>query len=160
MIAASRPTKKPTISGGITEFAFGRYNATGAAGPLNGAHALDEHQRADNAQEHDIAQLHQQLDLAQRPQVVEDKQTQRRANQAAHQQDHPHLEIDRLPPEMRHQARNGRGDDLVGGGCDRDGGWDADEKQQRGDQEATPDAEHPRQDADNAAQPQKQENVH
>ena len=58
------------------------------------------------------------------------------------------LEVERAALEMGERAREGRGDDLVGAGGDRDRRRDVVEDQQRRDQEAAADAEHARQEPD------------
>ena len=140
--------------------ALGRSDAAGLAHLADRAQAFDEHQRADDAEEHDITEAHKKIDLAQGFQVVEDKYTHRGANQAADQEDNPHSEIDGLSLEMRQEARKGRGDNLVGLGGHGNRRRDADEEQQRRHQKAAAHAEHARQDAHHAAQPEEQEGVY
>ena len=60
---------------------------------------------------------------------------------------------------MRQDTGKGRGNDLVGFGCDGDGWRDADEKQQRRHQEPAAHTEHAGQDTDHPAQPQKQKGI-
>ena len=127
--------------------------------PSQRIQALDEHQPADDAQEHDIGQLDQQIDLPDGLQRVEDLHAQCRAYETADQQDRAHPQIDRLAPEMRQRAREGRGDDLVRLRRDGDRRWNTDEEQKRRHQKTAAHPEHARQHADKPAQPEKQERV-
>jgi hypothetical protein len=123
-------------------------------------HALDEHQRADNAEEHHVAHRDQQLDLAQAAQHGEDLNADCRPDQAAGQQNAAHLEIDRPASPMGQNARERRGDDLIRLGCDGHRRGNSDQDQQGRHQEAAANPEHPRQKPHAPAQTKQKERVH
>ena len=137
-----------------------RWWAAGLAGLGDGVQALDEHQRADDAEENHVGELDQQIDLPDGAQRIEKLHTERGTDQPANQQHAAHLQIDGFALEMRQHAGKGGGDDLVRLGRHRDGGRDADEEQERRHQEPAADAEHARQDADQPAKPKQKKCVH
>lgn len=84
--------------------------------------AFDEHQPADDPEEDHVGEAHEQIDLTLLLQEIEHPDAEARAHEPACEQDHAHAQIDRAAFEMRHNARDRGGDDLVGAGGHRHGG--------------------------------------
>src|SRR5215475_1007368 len=89
--------------------------------PQERADALDNHQAAERSEQQDIADRDRQLDLPQLFEKSEDPDPKKRADEAAPQQDIPHLEIDVAAPPMDERAGDRRTNELVGGGRDGHG---------------------------------------
>ena len=127
--------------------------------PEQRANAFDHHQRAECTEQQHVADRDRQLDLAQAFQQGEDPHPEKRARQAADQQDVSHLEIDIAAPPVSEHTRNRGTDQLVRRGSDGDGGRYADEDQQRRQQKAAADAEHPGEKSDRRTEAEQNEDV-
>ena len=113
--------------------------------------ALDQHQPADASEKENVGQRDDEIDLSDGLKNAKDPYAECRSASAADQHHQPQLDVDVLAPPMGKHARYAGGDKLVRLGSDRDGRRHADEDQQRRHQEPAADAEHPRQEADDAA---------
>ena len=76
----------------------------GLARAHDGANALGQHQRPDDAEKHHIGQLDDKVDLPDIAQEGEQRDTKGRADHAACHQDRPHLEVDIAAAHMRQHA--------------------------------------------------------
>ena len=126
----------------------------------DGAAAFDQHQPAHRAEKHDVEPGDQKIDLADLPQRREHPNPDAGTDEAAGNQNCPHLEIDVAPPRVGQHAGDRCCDDLVGLGADRHRRRYADEDEQWRHQESAADAEQPGQEPDPATHRQKEEHVH
>ena len=122
--------------------------------------AFDQHQSADGAEEDDVEQRDEQVELADAAQQGEDEDAGRRADDAADQQHHAELEVERAA--LAGAASAPEKDEAMtwlAPVATAIAGRDVVEDQQRRDQEAAADAEHARQEADRRAHRQQHEHV-
>ncbi len=130
-----------------------------AFGAADGVEAFNKHQSANNTEKDHIAKPHQEIDLPQSLEIIKDHNPDRRAHKPANKQDRAHLQINGFAFEVRKHPRKGGGDNLVGFCGHSHRGGNADKEQKRRHQKAATNPEHPRQNAHNPAQPQKDKGV-
>jgi hypothetical protein len=82
--------------------------------------ALDQHQRADDAEHRDVGHGDEEIELAGASQEFDDFDAEHRADDAACQKDGAHLEVDILASPLGQRAGDRRGDDLSCFGADGD----------------------------------------
>ena len=129
----------------------GRRWRRAAAHLAHGVDALDQHQRADHAEERHVAGGNEEIEQAEPAQAADQLHAEDRADDAAGQQHRAHREVDVAAPPLGERARNRGGRDLRRLGADRHRRRNAGEDQQRRHQEAAADAEQAREKADRAA---------
>ncbi len=129
-------------------------------GTTDRAKALDKHQATDHAKENHVGKRDQQINLSDFLEVFKDLNTNRRTKQTAKQQNSAHLEINGFLFHMRKNAGKGRRHNLVRLGRNGNSRRDANEEKQWRHQEATTNAEHAGQNADQPAKANQQEYVH
>jgi hypothetical protein len=123
------------------------------------AHALGQHEAADNREQGHVRDHDDELELARPPHGGEKPDAEHRADEAAEREDDAELEVEGVAAERVEGARGGGGGDLGRLRGDRDGRRDAQEDEERRHQKAAADPEQAGDEADRRAHPENHEHA-